>query len=752
MRWWRNMMSKQDSGEKIKKIINNSRLLLENEKYLELYDESYLYDFNNTLKSLKENLNKEDTESRKLVIGVVGAVKAGKSSFLNALIFDGEQYLPRAVTPSTATLTTISYSEKPEAVVHFFSKDEWDNVEELASKYEQKINYAYSNYISNIKEEKKDRRRQNKKINKKINNQQLSKEEFEKKYARSIVKDEKILSAIELREMATQNNVLHHLGGNEIIIENIIERLNDFIDAKGKFTAIVKNVELKVDNEKLKDIEIVDTPGLSDPIVSRGEKTKEELFKCDVVFLLSSVSEFLPADTMRLMSNSLPSKGVKEIIVVGSRFDDGITDEKEGDFLEIAKKTKLSCEKIFEENMKVLKTSYVGGSEALQLIKKSDRVYVSSMCYVLSKKLKQGDKLNAEEAKVYEQLQAYDGFKKDYLSLVSGMNDVKKKLNAIIQNKEEIKAKKDSELFEDASRNFAKILFDIKTYVETNNIKLKNMTKEEIEDRAQKINDALIMSRNQMKTLFETTGTQCEKRLIETKSVLTQEMANYTSFKVTTDHEEDVRTVGAGFLWLRKDVIKTDIETKKASTAQVKINFQNYGARSMQIINDEFKYLFDQERFIRRIKEIIMQAFEAGGTNYDEEDILLPIQKLLVKLTLQDIDVDINKYIDLLNTRYNRGFAENDEIHELRSIQAEYLGKIKDDYCDGLNNNGKTISKIMQTESIGFAEQLEKKFDGDKQTILVHMDEQEKYIELNAKFAAELGEYIKGFREIANAI
>lgn len=36
---------------------------------------------------------------RQLNIGVVGQVKAGKSSFLNTLLFDGQPVLPKAATP-----------------------------------------------------------------------------------------------------------------------------------------------------------------------------------------------------------------------------------------------------------------------------------------------------------------------------------------------------------------------------------------------------------------------------------------------------------------------------------------------------------------------------------------------------------------------------------------------------------------------------------------------------------------------------
>src|SRR5690554_8187539 len=47
-------------------------------------------------------------ENDKLVIGVIGQMKSGKSTFLNALIFKDE-ILPAATTPMTATLSVITY-------------------------------------------------------------------------------------------------------------------------------------------------------------------------------------------------------------------------------------------------------------------------------------------------------------------------------------------------------------------------------------------------------------------------------------------------------------------------------------------------------------------------------------------------------------------------------------------------------------------------------------------------------------------
>ena len=83
-------------------------------------------------------------------------------------------------------------------------------------------------------------------------------------------------------------------------------------------------VELQVNDEALNGFEIVDTPGLNDPVKSRSMKTKEFLSQCDVAIILSPVGQFLPAGTMRNINLRLPSEGIKHFLIIGSKIDEGI--------------------------------------------------------------------------------------------------------------------------------------------------------------------------------------------------------------------------------------------------------------------------------------------------------------------------------------------------------------------------------------------------------------------------------------------
>ena len=83
---------------------------------------------------LQDNLKSVREEGRNLRIAVVGQMKAGKSSFLNAAIFERD-LLPKADTPMTAALTKVVYAPRTRAEVVFYSADDWAGIEQRASEY-----------------------------------------------------------------------------------------------------------------------------------------------------------------------------------------------------------------------------------------------------------------------------------------------------------------------------------------------------------------------------------------------------------------------------------------------------------------------------------------------------------------------------------------------------------------------------------------------------------------------------------------
>ena len=120
--------------------------LHEIEKVLEtgrsMIDEQYIDSFNLELKQVEDGWQDVVDTNRTLKIGIVGGVKAGKSSFLNALLFRGRDILPKAATPMTAALTKISYSETPYAKIVFYEDKDWNAILQNAATFDERLETA----------------------------------------------------------------------------------------------------------------------------------------------------------------------------------------------------------------------------------------------------------------------------------------------------------------------------------------------------------------------------------------------------------------------------------------------------------------------------------------------------------------------------------------------------------------------------------------------------------------------------------
>jgi hypothetical protein len=222
-----------------------------------------------------------------LSIGVMGQIKAGKSSFLNQLLFGGQPLLPEAATPKTANLTRIRHAEAPCFTAHFYAPESWAALEKLAASEAQDVAASA---------------------------------------ARELVQQARRDHGAGIAALLAQGKIELHTGD----IGALLGRINDYVGAEGRFTPLVESSELALPLPELAGIEIVDTPGMNDPVVSRTDKTRTYMNQCDVVFFLSPSGRLLDGSDQQLLAAQLPAKGVKRLVLVAAQFDAAILDE-EGD-------------------------------------------------------------------------------------------------------------------------------------------------------------------------------------------------------------------------------------------------------------------------------------------------------------------------------------------------------------------------------------------------------------------------------------
>ena len=218
---------------------------------------------------------KEKTEKDTLTIGVIGQMKCGKSTFLNSFVFK-DDVLPAATTPMTAALSVITYGEKEHIVAEFYTADEWA---------EQKIQA--------LREESK---------------------------ATDTLDASKIKAAKELVSKANKlgTSLDSYLGKTK---EDSFDQLIEYVGAEGKYVSITKSVTIYYPNECLKGVEVVDTPGFNDPIVSREERTKAFLAKADVVIMMLYAGRPFDATDRDIIFKNVRQCGIGKVLVGINKYD-----------------------------------------------------------------------------------------------------------------------------------------------------------------------------------------------------------------------------------------------------------------------------------------------------------------------------------------------------------------------------------------------------------------------------------------------
>lgn len=693
-------------------------------EHQELFDEGKFLDFQSVTTTLETEIQRAQQDARKLSIGIVGAMKAGKSSFLNACIFGGKDVLPKAATPMTAALTRIRYSETPQATVHFYERKDWEKIEDNAQKYEEQLNTKYSNYCKIYDRSHAD-----------STEGVCSKQVFERTLFQQDV-SEVLKSAKELTQMVGSNSaILEHLGDADVLDGDIMAKLQDYVGARGRFTPIVNYVELEVNLPELEDLEIVDTPGLNDPIVSRSYATRQFLRACDVVILLSPCSQFMDANTVGLMANGLPDNGVRKVIVVGSKLDSGLLNEPKGSFAVASQHALNSYKGQFRNTMQQAMRNNPRRAGILEKISESDLLFVSSTCSSMARKQKQHQPLSPAENLVLQNLHSnFPDFDETLLSSIGGINKVLKTLEAVRQQKAEIIHGRNNTLLETAQINHLRALDKIQQELSSSRTTLKNSTSEQLLQRTEAIQQVMESSRGKLMYIFDGAAIGCKNKVNQLLPQLTLEQQNHQRLDVQTSSEEHHGVEGTGLFGLIKEHYSYTVTNNRVDVSEVVTNLEHHASTCQDTINQEFQYVFNREQLSHRIVEVVLDAFRKSDMEFDEDDIRLPLQNVLNELSSPEIRFDYTTYIDKVESQFPSGYAENDDIHKLKSLQTRLLNEIDQDMGQQLTAALQMAANMLNKQAVTFADRIQELLCGELEKLQGQIQERETYLAAYQQF------------------
>ena len=262
-------------------------------------------------------------QGRVLRIGIIGRVKAGKSSMLNALLFNGNDILPKAATPMTAALTIMEYSENVSAEVDFFTQQD---IDEIKVKYDL-FQKALDSKVKEKELENAERIKKKKGVNSlSAEEQQECRNKAKSQAEREMKDDPSFASYDQYRRIKESGKSLSDLEQYRTISAGSVEELmngvlNQFVGSNGAFMPFTKSVTLHIPEKGLQGLQIIDTPGINDPVTSRGERTEQLLQDCDVVLIVSPSGQFLSSEDTDLMHRVTTKEGTQQAYLIASQVD-----------------------------------------------------------------------------------------------------------------------------------------------------------------------------------------------------------------------------------------------------------------------------------------------------------------------------------------------------------------------------------------------------------------------------------------------
>ncbi|WRE46752.1 dynamin family protein [Helicobacter pylori] len=737
-------------------------------------------------KTLKEM---QDTD-RDLKVGIIGCVKAGKSSLLNALIFEGKEVLPKAATPMTASLTVLKYAKTLSTQVEFYSPKDITELKNEHARYEREFQRIVEEEVKKQKQSLSNRVKEELKsfgnkalsiVSRNKSDEAAPKErvlsdkeinERAERIAKDKLKgDEKLVSSYDQYEKIKKSGSLNTENLDSHIQANSLQELNQkllqFVGTDGKYMPCTKAVEISLNNPNLKDLEIIDTPGVNDPIVSREERTKALLKDCHVVFIISPSGQFLTDSDMDLFDRVSNKEGLQEIYFVASQADSAVGSmsvaEKSGQHLPTAlENTQKSLSSQLNSIMGALIENYPNQREIFEKAIKNGVILASGVCFSMYKDFNNQAswERNQKTEECHNALRNLKDFypdafnsddkSKESLLFLNNMGAIKERLEKAAQRKEKIISQKWQDYAQSQANNLHKLIAQLLQDLEDEKKRIKNadmgVIKKQIE-AYEKLSGNIEMKFREVYEEFilhfinNIRGGLEEtlKKAIQTAKTRSREEEEEEHYIERVKQGGFWGSLKRNFLWWADDdagydeVERTRATIKAGAVLDYLTEMHERCESTLNDSADSFKVVFKKELYAKvfsQLREIISDDL------IDEVAFKRSVMAVLNPIEFKEFD-----YTDKLPSeiRGKTGNLKGDEALQfiqsvgthLRDFEAETKNDVKE-YCTDLEKN---------LEKQDFANDVLSKLKNDMQNLKNQVQNKEQSI-------AQLDAQIKALREI----
>ncbi|MEJ5300484.1 MAG: dynamin family protein [Thermodesulforhabdaceae bacterium] len=569
---------------------------------------------------------------KKPLVAMAGQIKSGKTTLMNALFFRDE-VLPTSVSPETARLTIIKWGNKRKAEVEFYSPEEWEQIVEKSRSRTE-----------------------------------------DSKWAQEMVN---------FAEHALGSEIHSVLGTTREVEWDEIE---DFVSSRGKYSYVVKQATLYLEHDILRSLDIVDTPGLDDPIEARSNTTRELLKRAVAILYCTAPSiRFMDSKDINYLAEFVEKASHSSVVTAVTQLDRLRPDER----------TRLK-EMLRKASSRVLEASKNFGygdslsKEMARIFDPNRIIEVSAALYLVGMRVKNGRLIREKDKSIIERAKANKwGDDPEEWIKQSGIDLLESKLDELI-------VKNMSEIITFVALNFLKTTF-------------KNLHKE-AQDHIAEIDEELDNARKGLEVL--------EKELNEKRDYLRKMELEGREFRVSIKEEllkhklklEKRATLNCGKINVRSEDISSEEAMKRRFSFEIRDRISNSLEKAKKSVQEGFNKLRED------LNEVVLDHFIKKS---ESTETTVKLRESIVSSIERTINYFMEKEVAKFNVKLNidtgflgwRRWFDKDELVqnvyvEVNEVLSQQAGSVKQILIDKIT---KSLDGLENAIMGTFREEIEER-------------------------------------------
>jgi hypothetical protein len=559
-------------------------------------------------------------------------------------------------------------------------------------------------------------------------------------------------------------NVNDYLG-KTITLDDIAEAadlataLHDYVGSNGRFTAITKMSVLYVDDRRLEGLEIIDTPGFNDPVVSRGQITRSFLGQSDVIFLLSNIGQFLTAADMSMLREQLPEAGIddKAVFLIGSHRDLALRQDSK-----IAQQTsklaggaraaammQLLDKKMSEHATQTLdaQINQSGMDEKtrhiLRAVKQAKPRFISSWAWMVAE---QFDQLSNDDRYHLGELQNATGynFTPDTLRQLSNIPPVRDELLAQRQRKADLLARKEQALITGFHEGISERLNKMKIELTSRKERIRSGNIAALEATEQDMLKRMNGGRAKLEDVFDQQFVKTSQQFALLKTETRKEAQKHKKIDVvretTTETYYVDTSIFGGLFGHDWETRHRDIVTVYASVQDAIEQLETLAQRTTESLQLAIVGCVDLDGLRREVGKAAMALFDTSDAAFDADLMLVEVNKSMRRITIPDVDFGRTDYSQAIVKAFRSDRVSENEIIALKEAQRDAVTIIIGELEAEVERKIIVIGSSLESSGKTFVERM----TGDIQKSLTQLRNDIANKEKSLKRVEDANEFIVG--------